>query len=158
MALRHRTHPTFGVQFHPESVLTEHGYDLLGAFLARTARMTRDPVWVDGSLGGTIDPADRGLTLGDGVFDTLVAFNRMPFAGERHLARLASHAAAIGIALDLAAVSRRVGLRSSARRGANTSSCARRLRAASPRAASGRKLRSERPRSSSLPRHGVPGS
>ena len=37
MAVRHRTHPTYGVQFHPESVLTEHGYDLLGAFLARTA-------------------------------------------------------------------------------------------------------------------------
>jgi anthranilate synthase component 2/para-aminobenzoate synthetase component 2 len=36
MALRHRTHPTFGVQFHPESVLTEHGYDLIGAFLDRT--------------------------------------------------------------------------------------------------------------------------
>jgi anthranilate synthase component 2/para-aminobenzoate synthetase component 2 len=35
MALRHRSRPTFGVQFHPESVLTEHGYDLLAAFLAR---------------------------------------------------------------------------------------------------------------------------
>ena len=36
MAIRHRTHPTFGVQFHPESVLTEHGYDLMAAFLDRT--------------------------------------------------------------------------------------------------------------------------
>jgi anthranilate synthase component 2 len=33
MALRHRVHPVAGVQFHPESILTEHGEALLGAFL-----------------------------------------------------------------------------------------------------------------------------
>lgn len=33
MALAHRTLPVFGVQFHPESILTEHGYDLLVNFL-----------------------------------------------------------------------------------------------------------------------------
>ncbi len=37
MGIRHRAHPTYGVQFHPESVLTEHGYDLMAAFLERTA-------------------------------------------------------------------------------------------------------------------------
>jgi anthranilate synthase/aminodeoxychorismate synthase-like glutamine amidotransferase len=34
MALRHLGAPTIGLQFHPESVLTEHGHDLLRNFLA----------------------------------------------------------------------------------------------------------------------------
>jgi len=34
MAIRHRTLPVYGVQFHPESFLTPVGYDLLRAFLA----------------------------------------------------------------------------------------------------------------------------
>jgi len=35
MAIEHVAHPTFGVQFHPESVLTEGGYLLFANFLAR---------------------------------------------------------------------------------------------------------------------------
>jgi len=34
MAVRHRELPAEGVQFHPESVLTEHGRELLANFLA----------------------------------------------------------------------------------------------------------------------------
>ncbi len=34
MGLRHRHWPIFGVQFHPESIASEHGHALLGNFLA----------------------------------------------------------------------------------------------------------------------------
>ena len=42
MALSHRERPVYGIQFHPESILTEHGPALLGNFLtlARTWRQT----------------------------------------------------------------------------------------------------------------------
>jgi anthranilate synthase/aminodeoxychorismate synthase-like glutamine amidotransferase len=33
-ALRHRTHPVWGVQFHPESILTQEGKRMLANFLA----------------------------------------------------------------------------------------------------------------------------
>ena len=34
MAIEHSTHSLFGVQFHPEAILTEHGYQLLANFLS----------------------------------------------------------------------------------------------------------------------------
>jgi anthranilate synthase component 2 len=33
MGMHHATRPIFGLQFHPESIASEHGYDLLRAFL-----------------------------------------------------------------------------------------------------------------------------
>jgi para-aminobenzoate synthetase component II len=33
MAVQHREHPVYGVQFHPESVLTEHGHRMLANWL-----------------------------------------------------------------------------------------------------------------------------
>jgi hypothetical protein len=34
MAVEHRGHATFGVQFHPESILSQYGYQLLANFLS----------------------------------------------------------------------------------------------------------------------------
>lgn len=45
MALEHASEPVFGVQFHPEAVLTEHGYTLLGNFLRLAGcSATADPL------------------------------------------------------------------------------------------------------------------
>lgn len=37
MAVRHKQHPTYGVQFHPESILTESGAGIISAFLRNVA-------------------------------------------------------------------------------------------------------------------------
>ena len=50
MGLQHKKHPVHGVQFHPESIASEHGHDLLANFLSlagmsprrRNAPKTRD--------------------------------------------------------------------------------------------------------------------
>jgi anthranilate synthase/aminodeoxychorismate synthase-like glutamine amidotransferase len=61
MAVQHLAHPVYGVQFHPESVLTEHGYRLLDHFLHGVPSSPRSlPQAPDGALAR---PADAGSTL-----------------------------------------------------------------------------------------------
>jgi len=63
MAVEHRTHPVFGVQFHPESAATEYGYALLDRFLfGARQRVEPLPRWADGSPAAS-----------DGVRDELAA-------------------------------------------------------------------------------------
>jgi len=59
-------------------------------------------VWVNGEIvdaSGAIDARDRGVTLGDGVFETLAVVDGAPLRFARHMARLAAGAEALGIPL-----------------------------------------------------------
>jgi len=42
MAVKHRKFPVYGVQFHPESILTEHGHKLLKNFLDIKVKATAE--------------------------------------------------------------------------------------------------------------------
>ncbi|MFL6204783.1 MAG: aminotransferase class IV [Acidimicrobiales bacterium] len=58
-------------------------------------------VWLDGELvdarGATVSVFDHGLTVGDGVFETLKAIDGRPFATRRHLERLRRSAEGLGL-------------------------------------------------------------
>ncbi|MDX6233523.1 MAG: branched-chain amino acid aminotransferase, partial [Nocardioidaceae bacterium] len=61
-----------------------------------------DPlVWLDGVLlpvdAARVSIFDHGLTVGDGVFETLKAVEGAPFAVRRHLARLRRSADGLGL-------------------------------------------------------------
>ena len=61
MAVQHAEHPVYGVQFHPESVLTEHGYRLLDQFLHGVPAVPRTlPQAADGVL---VPPRSEVSTL-----------------------------------------------------------------------------------------------
>lgn len=58
-------------------------------------------VWLNGKIlpedEARISPFDLGFTVGDGCFETLVTYDRMPFAFSRHHARLMASAEAMGM-------------------------------------------------------------
>jgi anthranilate synthase/aminodeoxychorismate synthase-like glutamine amidotransferase len=61
MAVQHVEYPVYGVQFHPESVLTEHGYRLLDHFLHGVPATPRQlPQAADGAL---VTPSFETSTL-----------------------------------------------------------------------------------------------
>ena len=71
--------------------------------LCEDVAMTDDGLraWVNGALVEPGAPAlaalDHGVTVGDGVFETLKVVDGVPFALTRHLRRLASSAAGLGL-------------------------------------------------------------
>ena len=63
MAVQHVEHPVYGVQFHPESVLTEHGYRLLDHFLHGVPASPRNlPEVPDGALSPSSEDANTLAT------------------------------------------------------------------------------------------------
>jgi branched-chain amino acid aminotransferase len=67
-------------------------------------------MWLDGRLVDAADARisvlDHGLTVGDGVFETMRAYDGRPFAVGRHLERLAASAAGLRLGLPPATVVR----------------------------------------------------
>ena len=59
--------------------------------------------WIDGQLlplaEAKVSVLDHGLTVGDGVFETLRVYRGVPFAWTRHLARLRASADGLGLEL-----------------------------------------------------------
>ena len=66
--------------------------------------MSTGPVWLNGRLvdaaDATVSVFDHGLTVGDGVFETMRTIRREPFGVTRHLRRLRASAAGLGLDLD----------------------------------------------------------
>jgi anthranilate synthase/aminodeoxychorismate synthase-like glutamine amidotransferase len=59
MGVRHAAHPVHGVQFHPESVLTRHGYRMLSRFLFGPDRPVAGlPASADGGSAGEAPPEE----------------------------------------------------------------------------------------------------
>jgi 4-amino-4-deoxychorismate lyase len=74
-------------------------------------------VFVDGEEGGLVDPLDRGLQYGDGLFETIAVLNGRPRLLEWHLERLAEGARRLGFpAIDTGLLNREVARASSAPR------------------------------------------
>lgn len=60
-------------------------------------------VWFNGGLTEgplALDRSDRGLLLGDGLFETILVLNQKPLWGNMHFARLESAAQELGIPFD----------------------------------------------------------
>jgi branched-chain amino acid aminotransferase len=61
------------------------------------------PIWINGELlapeDASVPALDHGITVGDGVFETLRVYAGVPFAADRHLDRLLRSGAGLGLEL-----------------------------------------------------------
>lgn len=68
MALAHRRYPIFGVQFHPESILTEYGYEMLSNFLLSAGIAHRSTDKLGASEGPLLNTEKTQLLPGPVTF------------------------------------------------------------------------------------------
>lgn len=70
-------------------------------------------VWFNGELVDgllPLDPRDRGLLLGDGLFETMLVVNRTPLWANMHLARMEAAARELGLPFDRPAIDNAVAV------------------------------------------------
>ncbi len=68
----------------------------------------RTPVWLVNGEATGLDPSDRGLAYGDGLFETMAACNGQVQRLELHMQRLAKGCRRLQIPLDVTAIEREV--------------------------------------------------
>lgn len=84
---------------HARAALSAAAHD--GRFATGHREEAEVKIWVDGGLrdagSAHVSVLDHGITVGDGVFETLKTVHGTPFALTRHLDRLASSARGLGL-------------------------------------------------------------
>ena len=80
MGLKHRQHPTYGVQFHPESILTEHGKQLLKNFLdIKIAPPAQgEPSMLKPFIAKTINKTDLTAAEAEGAMNIIMTGQATP--------------------------------------------------------------------------------
>ena len=80
MGLKHRQHPTYGVQFHPESILTEHGKHILKNYLdiKFTPQPKGEPAMLKPFIAKAINRADLTASEAEEAMNVIMTGQATP--------------------------------------------------------------------------------
>jgi para-aminobenzoate synthetase len=93
MAVRHRSRPIWGVQFHPESICTEHGHRLIENFRALTEQYVgKKASSVSGGSVPALEPRRSPVTAHSGTY--ILQTRKLPFLPDAERAYTTLFAAA----------------------------------------------------------------